>query len=185
MVKVMPVNRIATRQDLNELINGFDYKAFERQQAEHPSQPVERITLVCMGHEPDLAARLKQEVPYNLDVDVVDVLRDKRDLQFKRDPEARVFVQGNHLVIERFYPMNLLSKLSMEAEGVNDWRALVDSVMIDWNYDGAVLQPTVVDIPDDGALVAERYPIPADAGTIRVKITDLLSESLEVTVRHG
>ncbi len=185
MVKVMPVNRIATRQDLNELINGFDYKAFERQQAEHPNQPVERITLVCMGHEPDLAAWLKQEVPYNLDVDVVDVLRDKQDLQFKRDSEARVAVQGKELVIERFYPMNLLSKLSIEAEGVDDWRTLVDSVMIDWNYDGAVLQPTVADIPDDGALVAGRYPIPADAGTIRVKITDLLSESLEVTVRHG
>lgn len=130
MVKVMPVNRIATRQDLNELINGFDDKAFERRQLEHPTQPVERITLVCMGHEPDLAARLKQEVPYNLDVEVVDVLRDKQDLQFKRDSEARVVVQGNHLVIDRFYPMNLLSKLSMEAGTVDDWRTLVDSVMM-------------------------------------------------------
>ena len=57
----MPINRIATRQDLNELITGFDYKAFERRQAEALNQPVEKVTLVCMGHEPDLAAHLQHE----------------------------------------------------------------------------------------------------------------------------
>ena len=54
MVKIMPVNRIATSADLNELIAGFDFKAFERRQAESPNKAVERINLVCMGHEPDL-----------------------------------------------------------------------------------------------------------------------------------
>src|SRR5690606_7186216 len=34
MIKIMPVNRIATRADLNELIAGFDYKAWERKQNE-------------------------------------------------------------------------------------------------------------------------------------------------------
>lgn len=185
MWKVMPVNRIATRQDLNELITGFDYRAFDRRKAENSNQPVERITLVCMGHEPDLAARLKQEVNYKLDVEVLDILRDKQDLQFKRDSEARIVVEGNQLIIERFYPMNLLSKLSMQAETVEDWRELVESVMIDWNYDGAILQPALLDIPTGNTLVAGRYPIPADAGTIRVKITDLLSESLEQEVNHA
>ncbi|MCA9903316.1 MAG: site-specific DNA-methyltransferase [Anaerolineae bacterium] len=185
MVKVMPINRIATRQDLNELITGLDYKAFERRKAEHPSQPVERITLVCMGHEPGLAAFLQQEVPYRLDIEVVDILRDRQDLRFKRDSEARVFVQDGYLVIDSFYPWNLLSKLSMEADSDIDWRQLVESVMIDWNYDGAVLQPTVLDIPEGNELVAGRYPIPDDAGTIKVKITDLLSESFEVEVSYG
>ena len=36
MVKIMPVNRIATRADLNELIAGFDYKAWERQPGREP-----------------------------------------------------------------------------------------------------------------------------------------------------
>ena len=56
----MPVNRIATRADLSELIAGFDYKAFDRRQAQNPGKPVEKITLVCMGHEPDLAAHLEK-----------------------------------------------------------------------------------------------------------------------------
>jgi hypothetical protein len=138
-----------------------------------------------MGHEPGLAAFLQQEVNYKLDVEVIDILRDKQDIQFKRDAEAKITVAKGELVIERFYPMNLLSKLSLQQEHIEDWRELVESVMIDWNYDGAVLQPVLLDIPAANALVVGRYSIPGDAGTIRVKITDLLSESLEQEVQYA
>lgn len=186
MIKIMPVNRIATRADLNELIAGFDYKAWERKQNESPNRPVEKITLVCMGHEPDLAAQLELAAkPFKIDVEVVDILRDKANLEFKRDSEAKVVVKNGELVIERFYPMNLLQKLSLQKESVEDWKELVESVLIDWNYDGAVLQPAVVDIPGKNELVKGRYKVPEDAGTIRVKITDLLSESWEGSVAHG
>ena len=187
MVKIMPVNRIATRADLNELTAGFDYKAWERRGGENPNRPVENITLVCMGHEPDLSAHLILAAkPYKIDVEVVDILRDKADLEFKRDSDAKVVVKDGELVIERFYPMNLLQKLSMQKEAVDDWRELTESILIDWNYDGAVLQPEVVDIPEKKTdLVIGRYKVPADAGTIRVKITDLLSESWEGNVTNG
>lgn len=186
MVKVMPVNRIATRADLSELIAGLDYKAFERRQAERPGQVVEKITLVCMGHEPDLAAVLENEAkPFRIDVEVVDILRDKQELQFKRDSEAKVTAKDGWLTIEKFYPMNLLQKLSLQQEDVEGWRELVESVMVDWNYDGAIFSPVLVDIPDKNELVKGKYAIPKDAGTIRVKITDLLSESLEVEVQYG
>ena len=186
MVKIMPVNRIGTRADLNELITGFDYKAWERRQAESPNRVVERITLVCMGHEPDLKAQLEFAAkPFKIDVEVVDILRDKADLEFKRDSEAKVVVKKGELVIERFFPMNLLQKLSLQKEAVKDWRELVESILIDWNYDGAVLQPAVVDIPGKDELVKGAYRVTDDAGTIRVKITDLLSESWEGSVSHG
>jgi len=68
---------------------------------------------------------------------------------------------------------------------MDDWRELVESVMIDWNYDGSVFEPTVVDVPGKNELVQGTYDVPADAGTIRVKITDLLSESLEIEVSNG
>jgi hypothetical protein len=182
MVKIMPINRIATRADLNELIAGFNYQLFEERQEENPTGPVEKLLLVCMGHEPDLAAALKNEAPYELDIEVVDILRDKSRLEFKRDAEAKIVRRNGHLTIEQFYPMNLLQKLSLMEENVEDWRELVESVKIDFNYDGAVLNPSVVDLPEKDELVKGSYPIPEDAGTIRVKLTDLLSESLEVEV---
>lgn len=183
MVKIMPVNRIATKADLEELKANLPYKTYEKRKAESPTQPVERITIVCMGHEPDLKASLEQELSeYKLDIEIVDILRDKKDLQLKREAEAEVVREGNKLVIRSFYPMNLMQKLSLQKEYVEDWRQLVESIMIDWNYDGVVMQPTVTNVPDKKEIVSGVYDIPENAGTIRVKITDLLSESLEVEV---
>lgn len=184
MVKIMPVNRIATKADLKELLANLPYKTYEKRKEEKPNQPVERITIVCMGHEPDLKGALEQELSdYKIDVQIVDILRDKKDIQLKRDSEAEIVREGDKLIIRAFYPMNLMQKLSLQKEYVEDWRQLVDSIMIDWNYDGVVMQPTVTDVPGKNEMVKGIYDIPEGCGTIKVKITDLLSESLEVEVR--
>lgn len=184
MVKIMPVNRIATKADLKELLANLPYKTYEKRKEENPNQPVERITIVCMGHEPDLKGAMEQELTdYKVDIQIMDILRDKADLQLKRDSEAEIVREGGKLVIRAFYPMNLMQKLSLQKEYVEDWRQLVDSVMIDWNYDGVVMQPAVTDVPGKSELVKGIYDIPEGSGTIKVKITDLLSESLEVEVR--
>lgn len=109
MVKIMPVNRIATKADLKELLANLPYKTYEKRKEENPNQPVERITIVCMGHEPDLKGALEQElIDYKLDIQIVDILRDKKDLQLKRDSEAEIVREGSKLVIRAFYPMNLM-----------------------------------------------------------------------------
>ncbi|WKN46435.1 site-specific DNA-methyltransferase [Tunicatimonas pelagia] len=179
MVKIMPFDRIATRADLNPLISGLNYRKLEKQEQQSPGSAVEHLLLVCMGHEPDLAAYLQKEVGFKLDIEVVDILRDKANLEFKRDAEADITVEDGQLTIRAFYPMNLLQKLSLMKENVEDWRELTESVMVDFNYDGGVFEPSIVDIPGKDELVKGTYPVPESAGTIRVKITDLLSESLE------
>jgi len=186
LVKIMPVNRITTRADLNEVINGLDFKSFESRAAKSPNKPVERIHLVCMGHEPDLGAELvKAAKPFDIEVYITDLIRDKSHMHFKRNSEARLKIEKGNLVIAGFYPMNLLQKLSMEVDAIEDWRQLVESIKIDWNYDGAVLTPTIIDAPSSKGLVADRYEIPDDASTVRVKITDLLSESWEGEIENG
>jgi hypothetical protein len=183
MVKIMPVNRIATKADLEELKANLPYKTYEKRKEENPSEPVERITIICMGHEPDLKAAFEAELSnYKFDINIVDILRDKADLQLKREAEAEVVREGNKLVVRSFYPLNLMQKLSLQKEYVQNWKQLVESIMIDWNYDGVVMQPSIMDIPDKNDLVAGIYEIPEDAGSIKIKITDLLSESLELEV---
>ena len=182
-VKIMPINRIATREDLNEIEANFPIKEAEKFKEEHPNKVFQKIRLVCMGHEPALDAELKKMIPYNIEVEILDILRDKSDLRFKRDAEAKIKRTKTKLTIEKFYPMNLMEKLSMQKEKVTDWREMVESVMIDFNYDGSVFTPTVTDIPEKDGFVKGEYDIPEGAGTIRVKITDLLSESLEQEVK--
>ena len=183
MVKIMPTNRIATKADLEELKANLPYHTFEKRKEENPNGVVEKIKIICMGHEADLKAALEQELSsYNLEIEIVDILRDKKDLQFKREADANVVKENNQIIIKEFYPMNLLQKLSMQKESVEDWRQLVESIYIDWNYDGQTMRPTICDIPTKDELVSGIYKIPDSAGKIKIKITDLLSESLELEV---
>lgn len=183
-VRILPVNRIATKVDLNELVANLPYKTYDKLNEENPNDPVDRITLVCMGHEPDLKASLQQMVgKYKLDIEVVDILKDKKNLEFKRDSLAKAVLLNNKVIIKNFYPMNLLQKLSLQKENVEEWRQLVDSIIIDYNYDGNILNPQIIDITDKNNLVKGEYIIPLNHGTIRIKITDLLSESLEFEVK--
>lgn len=182
-VKILPVNRIATKADLSELVANLPYKAYEKRKEENPQEPVDRITLVCMGHEPDLKAGFEQMVgTFKIDVEIVDILREKSALEFKREATAKIDLKHDELVVKEFYPMNLLQKLSIQKENVDEWRQLVDSIMVDYNYDGKTLNPQIIDIPDKNDMVKGKYSIPKNHGKIKIKITDLLSESLEVEV---
>ena len=137
-----------------------------------------------MGHEPDLKPSLEQDLNnYNIDIEILDILKDKSDLQFKRDSEAVIEIEENKLKIKEFYPRNLLQKLSLQKEYVEDWKQMVESVMIDWNYDGAVMEPKEIDIAEKNELVKGEYDIPVNATNIKIKITDLLSETYEKEIK--
>ena len=182
MVAILGINRIATAAEFSKIVNNIDIGDWTRRQTETPNKPIEKITFVCMGHDPNLKAMFIEEMQklgFKVDLEIVDILRDKKDLTFKRDSDALIKISGNNLSITDFYPMNLLQKLSIQCEDVSDWKELVDSVMIDWNYDGATFCPSVTDVPAKNEMVKGVYEIPKDAGTIHVKITDLLSESWE------
>jgi hypothetical protein len=103
-------------------------------------------------------------------------------LETEAESTAEVMRSRDKLVIRKFHPGNLIEKTGLQGEKARDWKRLVESVMIDFNYDGAVLCPDIADIPPQGELIRGEYDIPPGAGRIRVKITDLLSESLELDV---
>ncbi|MCL2480097.1 MAG: site-specific DNA-methyltransferase [Spirochaetaceae bacterium] len=183
MIKILPINRIASKVDISALITNLPYKEFEEKKDKNPHEAVLQITLVCMGHEPDLKAEMeKQLANYKIDVEIEDILRNKDVLELKREAEADIQRKGSKLIIRKFYPLNLMQKLSLERTTVSDWKELVDSVMIDFNFDEVEMQPSVIDIPEKNGLVKGEYDIPKDAGRIKVKITDLISESFETVL---
>lgn len=182
MVAILGINRIATAAEFSKIINNIDMASWTKRQSENFNKPIEKITFVCMGHDPNLKAMFLEEMQkmgFKVDLEIVDILRDKKDLTFKRDADAKIKITKDKLTVKEFYPMNLLQKLSIESQDVEDWKELVDSIMIDWNYDGVTFSPATTDIPEKNEMVKGEYSIPEDAGTIHVKITDLLSESWE------
>ena len=184
MVAILGINRIATASEFEKIIANMDIAAYQKRQTENPGRPVEAITFVCMGHDPNLKAMFEQKMEalgFKVDLQILDILRDKKDLTFKRDADAKVVIKAGNLVIEQFYPMNLLQKLSIECKDIEDWKELADSVMIDWNYDGVTFSPVETDIPAKNEFVKGVYAIPKDAGKIHIRITDLISESWEGT----
>ena len=191
MVAILGINRIATASEFEKIIANMDLAALSRKQGLNLTKPVEKVTFVCMGHDPNLKPMFLEKMEslgLNIDLEIVDLLRDKKDLRFRRESDARVQIvsrQNKRFVeIQSFYPMNLLQKLSIEHQDIEDWRELVDSVLIDWNYDEVTFSPTTLDIPDKKDLVSGKYEVPEGAGRIHVKITDLLSESWEGTIEE-
>lgn len=208
MVAILGINRIATASEFEKIVANMDLAALSRKQGLNPTKPVEKVTFVCMGHDPNLKPMFLEKMEslgLNIDLEIVDLLRDKKDLRFKRESDARIVIVDDSdatysidkktkrkiikevslkriLQIQSFYPMNLLQKLSIEHQDIEDWRELVDSVLIDWNWDEVTFCPTTLDIPDKKDLVSGKYEVPEGAGRIHIKITDLLSESWEGTI---
>ena len=208
MVAILGINRIATASEIEKIVANMDLAALSRKQGLNPTKPVEKVTFVCMGHDPNPKPMFLEKMArlgLNIDLEIVDLLRDKKDLRFKRESDARIVIVDDSdatysidkktkrkiikevslkriLQIQSFYPMNLLQKLSIEHQDIEDWRELVDSVLIDWNYDEVTFCPTTLDIPDKKDLVSGKYEVPEGAGRIHIKVTDLLSESWEGTI---
>jgi len=180
MWKIMPINRIASKADISSFTANLPYSKFEAIKDKNPHEAVEKFTLVCMGHEPGLKAELeKQLTSYKIDVEIVDILRNEAVLELKREAEADIQRNGSKLIVKKFYPMNLMQKLSLERTTVTDWKELVDSIRIDFNYDQVEMQPSVIDTPDKNEFVKGEYDIPKDSGRILIRITDLISETFE------
>lgn len=191
MVAILGINRIATASEFEKIVANMDLAALSRKQGLNPTKPVEKVTFVCMGHDPNLKPMFLEKMEslglnIDLELEIVDLLRDKKDLRFKRESDAKVQIVSKRnkrfVEIQSFYPMNLLQKLSIEHQDIEDWRELVDSVLIDWNYDEVTFCPTTLDIPDKKDLVSGKYEVPEGAGRIHIKVTDLLSESWEGTI---
>lgn len=64
---------------------------------------------------------------------------------------------------------------------IDDWRAMVDCVMIDASFDAEVFDITLSDVPERKTdLVSGDYELPAPKGTttVAVKIVDMLGEEV-------
>lgn len=187
LVKIIPFNHPLTPLDLENL----------REELKRRPDEERNIRLVCLGME--LAAKKVIE-DYNRSrpINRLHVIELRTDKQYggiiKHEPlsaSVSIKAKGDKVVVigvKDVFSPTILQRLDMQ-EGVfrtkiEDWRAVVDCIMIDTDYDGEVFNVKLSDIPARKQdLVNGHYELPLTrkGATVAVKVIDMLGEETLVT----
>ena len=195
LVKIIPFDHPLSPVDLEELRRELDARPDEDR----------NITLVCLGMEVAALSWLdewnqmrKGRSAVNR-IDAIELRTDPKYGKFIQHEPAtgRVSIkrkrrkgEADRLVVEidDFISPTIVQRLSQQSEllapKIDDWRIMVDCVMIDTAYDGKVFNVVFADIPEKKAdLVEGKYEIVAPEGetTVAVRITDMLGEEVLIT----
>ncbi len=190
LIKIVPFNHPLTPLDLEQIKD------------ELKSRPEESrdIAVVCLGKELAVDVwleewnRLRKRGDFPNKIRVIELHSDpKYGGFFIHDPaQAKVtferIPEGVQVTVQEFISPTIIKRLKQQSNTplfepqITDWRAMVDSIMIDANYDGQVFNITLADVPEKKSdLVDGKYLIQAESGaTIAVKITDMLGEEVLV-----
>jgi len=191
LVKIIPFGHPLTPLDLEEIKRELDARPEEDR----------RLTVVCLGMELTAQAwvedwnRLRKGRDAVNRIEVIELRTDPKYGRFIRHEPASARVKvsraGGKLVVEvqDFLSPAILERLAQQASllkpKIDDWRAMVDCVMIDSSYDGRVFRIALADVPAKKTdLVQGTYELPAPKGktTVAVKIVDMLGEEVLAVV---
>lgn len=183
LVKIVPFNHPLTPLDLEAL------------RAELSTRPAEErdVLVVSLGIQHDARAWV-DNYNRNRPVNTLHVIELRTDRKYggiiKHEPlsaEATVSREGDTLIvaIQDVVSPSIIQRLNLE-QGVfraqiSEWRAVVDCILIDPQYDGEVFNVALADVPERKQdLVQGRYELPAPptGSKVAVKIIDMLGEEL-------
>lgn len=190
LVKIVPFNHPLSPLDLEEVKIALDGRPDETRS----------VLMVCLGME--LAAqawledwnRLRKKDDPNR-MDYIELRTDPKYGKFfeHKPASAQVTVtrkgETGKVQIANFASPTILERLAQTAgvlaPHVDDWRAMVDCVLIDTNYNGQVFNVVHSDVPEkknDLVLGEYELPLPKKPALVAVKMIDMLGEEVLETV---
>ncbi|WP_396267994.1 site-specific DNA-methyltransferase [Ideonella sp.] len=183
LVKIVPFNHPLTPLDL---------EAVRAELATRPSEERD-VLVVSLGQQHDARAWAEgynRNRPINK-LHLIELRTDRKFGGFIRHEPLWASVtaqrQGERLVVEiqDVVSPTILQRLNLEQgvfrAQVSDWRAVVDTVLIDPQHKGQLFTVALADVPERKQdLVQGRYELPAPppGSTVAVKIIDMLGEEL-------
>ena len=194
LVKIIPFGHPLSPADLEEVKTELDTRAKETRD----------VVVVCLGKEmavdPWLAEwnRMRKQGDTPNKIEVIELRSDPKYGKFiaHKPAAARVDIRrekakgGDKILVEisDFLSPSIVERLQdaggVLAPKIPDWRAMVDSVMIDPAHDGKVFNIALADVPvRKQDYVQGKYELPAPAAKtkVAVKITDMLGEEVVIT----
>ncbi len=187
LVKIIPFNHPLTPLDIESIRDELKKRPDEDRD----------IEIVCLGMELAAQAALESH-NRNRPVNRLSLIELRTDPKYggfiKHEPLHAQFHchrEGDKLVVEVTDAISpsIIKRLNLE-EGlfraqIDDWRAQIDCVLIDTDYDGQTFNVALADVPARKSdLVRGHYdelPAPAPGTTIAVKLIDMLGEELILT----
>ena len=155
------------------------------------------ITIVCLGMELSAAAWVDEWNRYRKGKDAVNRIR---VIELRTDPKYGKFIEHRpsrakvvitrrkdklHVEVKDFISPTIIERLQQQAGILNpkidNWRAMVDCIMIDTAFNGEAFSVVLSDIPERKTdFVAGTYELDAPSGTttVAVKIIDMLGEEV-------
>ena len=194
LVKLIPFGHPLSPADLEDVKKELDARPTESRD----------VVVACLGKELGVEAwladwnRMRKQGDTPNKIEVIELRSDPKYGKFfaHKPATARVEVRrvkdqaGDKLVVEvkDFLSPSILERLQEQAgpllaPKITDWRAMVDSVMIDPAYDGQVFNIALADVPErkpDFVQATYELPAPAAKTTVAVKVTDMLGEEVLV-----
>lgn len=195
-VKVMPMNRVLNKLDIKTLLKNVNDKIadFTVKKKSKSGEPVydEGVLVICSGAELDVADYIRKENKTGVKIEIRDVTTDKKNLVFKKSPEAKIEVKAKDkkltVSLKEFYSPILMRKLEIENSKtikkeyqakVEDFRQIIDGVAIDVDYSGDLFNAEIIDLSSKRELIEADYTweYPKKGKyTVAVKIVDVLGE---------
>ena len=186
LVKIIPFNHPLSPLDLDDC----------RKEIERRPEEERHITIVCLGLE--LKARAwVEDYNRNRPINKINIIELRSDRKYggfiKHEPMvASVSVKRLKdklkITINDVYSPSIVQRLNMDdglfRAQIDDWRAVVDCVMIDLNYDGEVFNVALSDTPARKQdLVEGEYELklPPNKSIVAIKIIDMLGEEIIIT----
>jgi DNA modification methylase len=190
LAKIIPFGHPLSAPDLEDL---------KKELSARPNEERD-VVVVCLGKELTVDAwladwnRLRKRGDVPNKIEVIELRTDPKYGKFIAHQPARAKVdiarKADKLVVEikDFISPSIIERLQSQAgllqPKIDDWRAMVDCVMIDPAHDGKVFNIALADVPEKKTdFVQARYELAAPKGktTVAVKITDMLGEEVVVT----
>jgi adenine-specific DNA-methyltransferase len=191
LVKIVPFNHPVTALDLEEVKKELNNRPEEERD----------IVVVGLGKEVAVEAWLEEwnklrnqgNIPNK--IEVIELRSDPKYGGFFTHEPAKAKVSFKRekdnvaITIDDFISPTILERLRQQNKDnplfqpqVSDWRSMVDSVMIDSDYDGKVFKITLADVPErKNDLVEGKYVVEAKKGAmVAVKVMDMLGEEVLV-----
>jgi len=189
LVKIIPFGHPLAPLDLKELKRELEARPDEDR----------LITVVCLGMEIAAKAwiedwnRLRKGKDAINKIEAIELRTDQKYGKFMKHEPAKAKVKISRkkdmisVEIEDFISPTIIERLAQQAgllkPKIDDWRAMVDCVMIDTAYDGKVFNVVLSDVPEkktDYVQGSYDLPSPAEDTAVAVKIIDMLGEEVLV-----